>query len=95
VENSTWHAQRFGNGRPALRGTIRLAPHNETGTDGENMSSARNIRKLATTTSGAGALLLAGLTLTGCSVLNSLVEPEPVRDETGEVVEGVRATSSP
>ena len=52
------------------------------------MNRARHIRKLATTTLGAGALLLAGLTLTGCSVLNSLVEPEAVRDEAGEVVEG-------
>ncbi len=52
---------------------------------GENMDTARNARKLATTILGAGALLVA---LTGCSVLQSLVEPEPVRDETGEVVEG-------
>jgi Septum formation len=52
------------------------------------MFSARNIRKQTTTALGVSALLLVGLTLTGCSVLQDLVQPEPVRDETGEVVEG-------
>jgi hypothetical protein len=52
------------------------------------MNSARGGRRLTRTALGAGALLLAGLTLSGCSVLQDLVEPEPVRDATGEVVEG-------
>ena len=52
------------------------------------MNRPRSIRRVATTTLGTGALLLAGLTLTGCSLLNGLVEPEPVRDDSGEVVEG-------
>jgi Septum formation len=49
------------------------------------MNTARRIRIRGAL--AVSALLLAGLTLTGCSVLQDLVEPEPVRDETGEVVE--------
>jgi hypothetical protein len=52
------------------------------------MNNPRTIRKRATIALGAGALLLSSLTLTGCSGLNAPAEPEPVRDETGEVLEG-------
>jgi hypothetical protein len=51
------------------------------------MKSARKIRSQATAFA-ASALLLAGLSLTGCSALQDLVQPDAVRDETGEVVEG-------
>ncbi|MFC0680674.1 septum formation family protein [Lysobacter korlensis] len=54
------------------------------------MNSSRNIRTITRTAVAVSALLLAGVTLSGCSALQDLLraEPEAVRDESGRVVEG-------